>query len=59
MFQPASVYPARVPAVVESVTAVPAVIEVLEFVVPPFALYERVNVPAVHFAYKIIDAVGV
>jgi hypothetical protein len=45
--------------VVESVTAVPAVIEVLEFVVPPFALYERVNVPAVHFAYKIIDAVGV
>ena len=51
-------YPVRVPAVVDSVTGVPAVIETLELVEPPLPLYDKVYELAVHFAYKVIDVVG-
>ena len=50
--------PARVPAVVERVSGVPAVITAVELVDPPLALYVNVYELAVHFAYKIIEAVG-
>ena len=43
---------------VESVSGVPAVITAVELVDPPLALYVNVYVLAVHFAYKIIEAVG-
>ena len=58
MFQPANVKPVLVPAVVERVSGVPAVITAVELVVPPLALYVSVYVLAVHFAYKIIETVG-
>ena len=58
VFQPCNVYPVRVPAVVDSVTGVPAVIETLELVEPPLPLYDKVYELAVHFAYKVIDVVG-
>ena len=51
-------YPVLVPAVVASVTGVPAVIETLELVEPPFPLYDKVYELALHFAYKVIEAVG-
>ena len=38
VFQLANVYPVLVPAAEERVSGVPAVMEAVEFVVPPFAL---------------------
>ena len=60
VFHPPKVYPALVYVFAVNAFAVPAVIDMLAIAVPAplFASKVTAKVPAVHFAYRIIDAAG-